>query len=239
MNSQKTDRLRETSSAVETERYFWVSLFLMVLGNQIPFQGARLIVGGRPHHSLALPVDPLVPFLPWMIAVYMGCVVYWFFLYRRVSRLPREKADRFFCASLLAKAVCFLFFVFYPTALVRPEVTGQGVWDACLRFMYRIDDADNLFPSLHCVIAWLCWAGVRGNREVSLPWRLSALIMAVAVCVSTLTIRQHVLLDVFGGILLSEICYALASRESLRRLYSALAGGIIGFLFPQREKAEG
>ena len=223
----------------ETERYFWVSFFLMVLANQIPFQGARLLVRNRFHYSLALPADSLVPFLPWMISIYMGCLVFWFFLYRRVARLPREKADRFFCASLLAKAVCFLFFVIYPTTLVRPEVNGAGLWNACLRFMYRIDEADNLFPSLHCMIAWLCWIGVRGNREVSLTWRIAAFLMAVAVCVSTLAIRQHVLVDVFGGILLSELCYALAALPSLRGLYTALADSLIRLLFPARDGSGG
>ena len=218
------------------ERYFWVSFFLTLLCNQIPFQGARLLVRNRVHYSLELPIDSLVPFLPWMIGIYLGCFLFWFFLYRLAARLPREKADRFFCANLLAKGIIFLFYIFLPTKMTRPELTGTGFWEACLRFLYRIDEPNNLFPSLHCMIAWLCWAGVRGRREISLPWRIAALLMAVAVCLSTLMIRQHVLLDVFGGILLCELCYALAAIPSLRGLYAALADRLIRGLFPPRRE---
>ena len=229
----------ELKTKNETEYYFWLSFFTTLLANQIPFQGARLLVKGRVHYSMALPIDSLVPFLPWMISVYLGCFIFWFLLYRLVAYLPREKADRFFCANLLAKAVIFLFYIFLPTKMTRPELTGTGFWDDCLRFMYWIDDADNLFPSLHCMIAWLCWLGVRGNRDVSLPWRISALVMAAAVCFSTLAIRQHVLLDVFGGILLSELCYALTALPALRGLYTAYADRWLRRLVPPRQADAG
>lgn len=45
--------------------------------------------------------------------------------------------------------------------------------------------------------------------------------MALAVCFSTLAVRQHVLLDVPGGILLSELCYWIAGSEKFLCSYSA------------------
>ena len=61
--SVKKDAANGGSRAAE--RYFWVSFFLTLLCNQIPFQGARLLVRNRIHYCLELPIDPLVPFLPW------------------------------------------------------------------------------------------------------------------------------------------------------------------------------
>ena len=220
------------------ERYFWVSFFLTLLCNQIPFQGARLLVRNRVHYSLELPIDSLVPFLPWMIGVYLGCFLFWFLHYRLVAHLPREKADRFFAANLLAKAIIFLFYILLPTKMTRPALSGTGFWDLCLRFMYWIDEPNNLFPSLHCMIAWLCWLGVRGNAEVPPLWRVTAFVMALAVCFSTLAIRQHVLLDVLGGILLSEICYALAALPALRGWYAALADRLVRLVFSRKAEAE-
>ena len=62
--------------------------------------------------------------------------------------------------------------------------------------------------------------------------------MALAVCFSTLAIRQHVLLDVFGGILLSEICYALAALPALRAWYAALADRLVRLVFSRKAEAE-
>lgn len=206
----------------EEERYFLLSFFLVIVGNQLPYQGARLLMRGQPHHDLTLPIDGAVPFLPWTIVIYGGCMIFWFFLYRRVAALPRRTADRFFCANLLGKLCCFLIFLFFPTTMTRPSPDGASFWDACLRLLYRIDDPTNLFPSLHCFLAWLCWAGVRRNEKVSALWRASAFLMAAAVCFSTLSTRQHVLMDVAGGVLLGELCWLLAGFDRVRRPYTAL-----------------
>ena len=109
-------------------------------------------------------------------------------------------------------------------------------WDSFMRFLYWIDPGDNIFPSLHCMIAWLCWVSIRGNKQVPLLWRIMTLIMAILVCLSTLTTRQHVLLDVFGGILLSEFCYCLSDFPMLHKSYTRLVDWLINHLFPIRTK---
>ena len=213
--------------AVETERYFWISSSLALLSNQIAFQGSRLFTQNSHHYSLKLPVDAEIPFLPWMITIYVGCFLFWLILYRLIARLPRQAADRFFCANLLGKGISFIIFVFFPTTMSRPEVNGTNAWDTFIRLLYRLDAPDNLFPSLHCMIAWLCWVGIRGNRQVPVLWRISAQSMAILVCLSTLTIRQHVLMDAAGGILLSELCYACTGSKTLLRTYSSLIDRIL------------
>ncbi len=205
----------------EELRYFILSLVLMGLSNRLLYGLGRLLSQGRFHHDLSLPADALFPFLPWTISIYFGCLVFWAAVYYIVSLLPRRVSDRFFLAILLGKAVCSLCYILLPTTLVRPAVTGTTVWDGLTRLLYRIDAPDNLFPSLHCLLAWLCWVGVRGNKQVSVLWRGAALVMAAAVCLSTLTMRQHVLCDAAGGILLGEVCWLLAGTERLRRGYAA------------------
>lgn len=166
----------------------------------------------------------MIPFLPWTVVIYLGCFLFWVYVYWVVAQLPRQTADRFFCANFLGKAISFIVFTAFPTAITRPDLQGlyaTDLWQSALRMLYWIDAPDNLFPSLHCMISWLCWVGIRRNRQVPLTCRAFALLMAVAVCLSTLTTRQHVLLDVAGGILLSELCYRVAGSESLLRVYSA------------------
>ena len=217
----------------EETRYFWVSFLLTLLSNRIVFWGGRLLTRGRPHYSLALPADAVFPFLPWTIVVYIGCFGFWFLVYCLAARLPRERADRFFCANLLSKAVCLLIFVLVPTSLIRPEVSGTTVWEYCVRWLYALDAPDSLFPSVHCLIAWLCWAGVRGDKTVSPVWRGSAAVMAVLVCISTLTLRQHVLLDLFAGVLVGEIGWRLSGLPAVRGVYARLADGLVRLLAPR------
>ncbi len=123
--------------------------------------------------------------------------------------------------------ICFAVFVLFPTTLIRPTLPGTTVWEHFLLFLYQVDAPDNLFPSIHCMIAWLCWVGIRGNRRIHAAWRITALLMAIAVCLSTLTTRQHVLADVAGGILLSEFCYYCAAREPFRQGYTSIVNAVL------------
>ena len=91
-----------------------------------------------------------------------------------------------------------------------------------MRFLYRIDSPDNLFPSIHCMLGWICWIAVRGKKDISIGIRALSFLLAVAVCCSTLMVRQHVILDVAGGILLSEISYRFADNVALSSLYTKL-----------------
>ena len=216
-----------TAGTGKKRGYCILSMLLMLAGNQLAYNGARLLNRGRFYHDLTLSADLLLPCLPWTVSIYFGCFVFWAVMYWRIAHLPRPASDRFFCANLLAKDFCFLLFVLFPTTNVRPVITGTTVWDGLMRLLYRLDAPDNLFPSIHCMVSWLCWVGVRGNREVAFPWRTAALITAVMVCLSTLTTRQHVLLDAAGGILLSEGCFYVAGHGRLREGYAALVDGIL------------
>ena len=216
------------NSAAERERilYFAVSLFLMLLVNRLVFPLARLFTAGAEHGNLSLPADALIPFLPWMIVIYVGVFAWWVYVIWLISGFERREADRFFTANLLVYGISFLVFVFFPTEIQRPELSGNSVWVFFVGLLYRFDSPDNLFPSIHCALGWLFWIGIRGRKEVPFGIRLAGFLLGIAVCISTVTIRQHVLADVFGGIVLSEICWLLAAIPALRRRY----GAVVDFL---------
>ena len=143
------------------------------------------------------------------MCIYFGCYAFWALHYCLCAAVPL-RARRFFTADFIAKGVCFVFFVGLPTTMARPTVQGLNVWESLVRALYILDAPVNLFPSIHCLNSWLCWASARDIPAFSRGYKAFALCAAVAVCVSTLTLRQHVLLDVAGGILLAEVCWRLA-----------------------------
>lgn len=215
------------SATKEKTVYFAVSMAFMILTNRILFPLGSFLARGRAPHDLSLPLDALFPLLPWTMLFYFGCFLWWGVVYWLVSLRDREEADRFFAANLLAKLVCLLFFAFFPTTIVRPAPSGSSLWVRLLELLYRVDTPDNLFPSVHCYLGWLCWIGLRGKKDCPFAVRAFSLLMALAVCVSTLTVRQHVLADVFGGIALSEVCFALCGMKALRRAYGVPVDTIV------------
>ena len=41
-----------------------------------------------------------------------------------------------------------------------------------MRFLYQVDAADNLFPSIHCLTSWFCYIGIRGRVRAEMVSRI-------------------------------------------------------------------
>lgn len=197
-----------------------LTLGLALLCNVLVYYGARLLATSWHHTDMTTPIDELIPFLPWTISIYWGCYLFWGVNYGLSALQSRAERNRFFCADILARLVCFVFFLLLPTTNIRPEVTGVTVWDELMRTLYSIDAADNLFPSIHCLASWICWIGVRRRTDIPAVYRHASLLIALLVCASTVTTKQHVIVDVFGGILLAEICYLIAGIPVIHAAFS-------------------
>ena len=180
-----------------------------LLWNQLVYWGGAALAETRHHYQFSTALDRAIPLIPWTVCIYFGCYAFWALHYCLCAAVP-TRARRFFTADFIAKGVCFVFFVGLPTTMARPSVQGLNVWESLVRALYILDAPVNLFPSIHCLNSWLCWASARDIPAFSRKYKAFALCAAVAVCVSTLTLRQHVLLDVAGGILLAEACWRLA-----------------------------
>lgn len=100
----------------------------------------------------------------------------------------------------------------FPTTLARPEVTGSGFCNDLVRFIYRMDAPVNLFPSIHCLESWCCIHAAFAMKKPPKWYRYATTVMALGVFASTLFVKQHVLVDVFGGIIVYEIGYYIAGK---------------------------
>ena len=169
------------------------------LVNSVVYWGAPRLADNGEYHNLSLALDTKIPLLPAFILVYFGCYIFWVINYLLVSLREEEIKYRFFTADLYARIICFLFFVFYPTTNVRPELVGNGIFVQGMRFLYQIDEPVNLFPSIHCMASWFCCIGIRGDKKVPVWYKIVSVMIAGLVFVSTLVTKQHVIVDVIGG----------------------------------------
>lgn len=189
--------------------YAWIPTVIIPVYNALTFYGTRLINHHYPAHIFELPVDRAIPFVPFFVLFYILAYLQWglcyFFTLRRNRRLCAETLS----VNLLAKTACLIGFLVFPTAIVRPEVTGGGVWNTLVRWIYAADTPDNLFPSIHCMASWLAFRALLKVEEIPLPVRLANGVLTLFVCASTVLIKQHYLPDIFAGILAVELGYLL------------------------------
>lgn len=198
-------------------------LIAAFIWNQTVYLGTRLLAGSWRHYDITTEFDRAVPFIPWTVLIYLLSFVFWVICYTYCASQEKRQGYRFLCADFLGKAICIFFFLLLPTTNVRPAVEGSSFWCVVMRFVYQVDSPDNLFPSIHCLISWLCFLGVRDAPNTSTKSRYGTLCMSIAIFISTLTTKQHVVADVLGGVLLAQVSYWAANKEPILTCYSKFA----------------
>ena len=137
-------------------------------------------------------------------------------------RKQRERICLAVLCSRCSGAACLYGILSAAADNERPSIPEQGFWNQMLALLYQMDAADNLFPSIHCLNSWFCYIAVRGRREIPRWYQRFSFWAALAVFVSTLTTKQHVIADVIGGALLAEVTWQIAGRTHLGAWYGMI-----------------
>ena len=152
-------------------------------------------------------LDDCIPFCEWFIIPYVlwyllvaGSLLY-FALYNISSF--RNLSTYIIITQVAAMAIYILF----PSRQdLRPtEFPRENFLTGIIAFLYRFDTNTNVCPSLHVAysigIASVWWK----EKDISILWKFFILIFVILVCLSTVFIKQHSVLD---GIAAIPICLA-------------------------------
>lgn len=203
-------------------KYAYLPLSVTVVLNFLAYYGTRPLSRGWYHYDLSLPLDDLIPFVPAAISVYVFAFITWVVGYIVITREEEPLCCRILTAEQMAKLVCVLCFLALPTIMERPEITGNDLFSRFTAFIYAADTPDNLFPSVHCLENWILFRGALRCKRVGRGYKVFMGVAAIAVFLSTLLVKQHLILDVVSAVVLVEVALWVAGRLKAERLYTRL-----------------
>jgi len=198
-------------------RYMFFSLVFCYFFNCLTYWGTQVLMANVYHYDMTTAFDRAIPIWPAFVFIYASFFMFWFGNFIYISHQGKEYWFRFVTADFLTRIICAFFFIFLPTTNVRPDLPGTDLASAALRTVFAHDPPTDLFPSIHCLVSWLCFIGLRGNERVPKWYRRFACIYALAICASTLFVRQHVIADVLSGIAIAELCMHISKTTNAYR----------------------
>ena len=184
--------------------YSLVLIAAMLSMNMLAYMGTRFFTSGRYHYNIESPLDHMLPLVPFFVVFYILAFGQWILCYLLIGYEDKEYCTRFFVGEIIAKVMCLVIFLILPTTLNRPEITGNGVFERLLAFIYSVDAADNLFPSIHCLESWVAFRAALMMKKLPRWYAPVSLIFTLLVFFSTVTLRQHYLPDIPGGVVMAE-----------------------------------
>lgn len=213
--------------------YGILPILCCLIFNVIVYNGNRLLTADRVHYDFAIPfIDDRIPFWRWMIVFYVLSYAFWALGFIVIAREDRETCYELFSGELIGKFLCLVFYLAFPTVMVDwPSGTFEieNGFDWLTQFIYNMDEPNNLFPSIHCSESWFCFRGAMRCKKVGNGYRVFCLLMALAIFASTVMVKQHVFIDILGGVAVAEIGIFWARKLRAGRIFTVL----------ERKKGEG
>lgn len=159
-----------------------------------------------------IAADAHIPFVPTLV---FGYALYYVWIFLPVVLLrTRAHFYQVMIGYILIQLPAIVVFLLYPSQMTRPSVGGDDIASLLVRFLYRMDPGFNLLPSLHVGHSVLVALFFYTFRPKAFPW---VAIGTLLIVLSTVLIKQHVVLDVLAGAAL-----AVFARLSAPLIYQRL-----------------
>ena len=160
-------------------------------------------------------VDRVIPFVPLMVWPYVSWyfVVAFPFIWLGI-RNGREFVR--YCIFIFGGMTsAYLIYLLFPNGIaLRPayDSLGSGWEYDLLRWVYTNSTPRNVSPSIHVIDTIGVWIALTRDKTLWDRWWFKALLAAVclAIIASTVTIKQHSVLDIFTGLVWSGLWYLVA-----------------------------
>lgn len=150
----------------------------------------------------------VIPYFLWFAYIFIT-VVYFFFT---------SKSDYYkYCAYLfIGMTICLIIYTIWPNGhYLRPKNLASfgrdNIFITILSKLYTIDTATNVFPSIHVYNSVAAMIAInKSNKLNPIKWiQALALILTISICLSTVFLKQHSILDIFGALALNIIMYII------------------------------
>ncbi|MDQ0416691.1 membrane-associated phospholipid phosphatase [Croceifilum oryzae] len=188
----------------------------------IPLLGLIYQFLNRPQekvYSLVTSFDQQTPLLKIFVIPYM----FWYaFVFITLLYLMFKNRKVYYETLLqynLGLLICYSIYIIYQTHVPRPVVEGNDFLSQMLQWIYQSDAPYNCFPSIHVLTTYVVMRAVLKITDVSRLVKILTAVMAFLIIASTVFIRQHVILDIVGAVLVVEglMVLTLLVKQSRRR----------------------
>lgn len=169
-------------------------------------------------------LDQYIPFCEWFIIpyllwfAYIACTVLYFFF------TNKRDFTRLCLFLFVGMTICLAIYYIWPNGHhLRQDLTALGrenIFTRMVAHLYTVDTSTNVCPSIHTLNSvGACIAIFHSNALKDKKWiRGGALVLTISICLSTVCLKQHSIIDVFCGLLLSLFMYWISYRPKFERI---------------------
>ncbi len=158
----------------------------------------------------------VIPYFLWF--AYMTATIIFFFFYDKMELI------KYAVFLITGMSVCIIIYAVFPSyQTLRPVITDDDIFSKMVCFIYSVDSPSDVCPSIHVLNSIAAHTAVLKSRFFrSKPvLKTISLILMILICLSTVFLKQHSVIDGLCAIILAALLYIpIYSRFSLFKRFS-------------------
>ena len=159
-------------------------------------------------------IDDRIPFIPSFVVFYVMWYLFLILIPLLILKYNKKVFDKYIVVSILYAILEGIIFILFPTTMNRQPLVVTDISTWVVDIIYKVDTpVCNLFPSAHCAFSILFIISILDVKEVKKEYKILIIISSLLIILSTLFIKQHVVIDVLGALLIVPIYYILRKRK--------------------------
>lgn len=187
-------------------RHFYFTFLLMPLLIWFKYLEVTVV----PHYVIHTALDDKIPFVKAFVIPYLLWFPY--MIYGVIYVGLHSKKDFYKVIIFLGGGMSFAYlaYMLFPNAQnLRPVITSNDPYSLLVQFLYVTDTPTNVCPSIHVINSIAINASLHHSEAFKTKryGTLTSSVLTILICLSTLFIKQHSVIDMICGILVSVIFY--------------------------------
>ena len=145
----------------------------------------------------------VIPYFLWFVYIAASCVF-------MLLKANNQEFISFALSLIIGMSVCMIICMIYPNGLtLRPDYIPDNFCGKIINALYTIDTSTNVFPSIHVYnslavnFALLRCKALKGH----IITKTLSSILCILICLATVFLKQHSVVDVIGAIILYIVLY--------------------------------
>ena len=175
-------------------------------------------------HVIHMPLDDMIPFCEIFLIPYLAWFLELIFMTFYTVLYDIKTFRCFTKFIIITYSAALIIYMIYPTCQnLRPaSFERNNVLTQFLQFVYAFDTNTNVCPSIHVLGALGVWfASKKLARFQSLGWKLFWQFLTVLVCLSTVFLKQHSILDILAALPIAFIAYIVCFADRREKQWLA------------------
>lgn len=157
------------------------------------------------YSTFYLNIDYTIPFIKYFVYVYDMFYPFMFLGLFLIYISDKTKYKNTLKCLIIGFVISDIIFLIYPTIIIRPDVKIDSLTNLVLYLTYYFDTpAINCFPSIHCLFMFQLIFSISSIKTKKI-YKVSSIVFAILVILSTLFIKQHYVIDVIVAFIICLI----------------------------------